>query len=437
MLLDAATGQPLQGRKFTEDEFKPFRTELRDNASGNKVVLELNHCIKAGIDGEECVFVPTMVRVGGLIATPRCKVAMLPLDLLRFQDTAGGCRWRMQPHGGRLRAANDPNLVEDGQPLEKSIYTTRCLQMLPLQDVAADAKLRLIVPKKDVFERPAKIALQAFLKERGFYKGPINGDFGDGGAFGNWQVLWRKDKLNPGWKSTWALQHLVASPEEDPRVPDQQRQDGIACRFGPPSVEALQRWLRDPSNGSQDCPTDGIWGPATARALQNVLATKDITYTKVFCPFADGKFMFQAKVAMQAFLRVQGRAVNGESFKPYYKGAIDGAFGEASVKALKLWLNDQPGVTAVPIDGTIGQRTVRELQRLFNRTSNEFDLNFARNGVGRPDGRPRRNSNPEMQINAALAPLQLRPPMPGLPGPPGPPMPLPAAPPMPPPPARR
>mmetsp|Transcript_94251 Transcript_94251/g.282612 ORF Transcript_94251/g.282612 Transcript_94251/m.282612 type:complete len:370 (-) Transcript_94251:665-1774(-) len=248
MLLDAATGQPLQGRKFTEDEFKPFRTELRDNASGNKVVLELNHCIKAGIDGEECVFVPTMVRVGGLIATPRCKVAMLPLDLLRFQDTAGGCRWRMQPHGGRLRAANDPNLVEDGQPLEKSIYTTRCLQMLPLQDVAADAKLRLIVPKKDVFERPAKIALQAFLKERGFYKGPINGDFGDGGAFGNWQVLWRKDKLNPGWKSTWALQHLVASPEEDPRVPDQQRQDGIACRFGEKGAVATPRTSPSPKH---------------------------------------------------------------------------------------------------------------------------------------------------------------------------------------------
>mmetsp|Transcript_94251 Transcript_94251/g.282611 ORF Transcript_94251/g.282611 Transcript_94251/m.282611 type:complete len:375 (-) Transcript_94251:334-1458(-) len=230
--------------------------------------------------------------------------------------------------------------------------------------------------------------------------------------------------------------HLAPPISQAPR-PKSTRAPLPSPPIGPPSVEALQRWLRDPSNGSQDCPTDGIWGPATARALQNVLATKDITYTKVFCPFADGKFMFQAKVAMQAFLRVQGRAVNGESFKPYYKGAIDGAFGEASVKALKLWLNDQPGVTAVPIDGTIGQRTVRELQRLFNRTSNEFDLNFARNGVGRPDGRPRRNSNPEMQINAALAPLQLRPPMPGLPGPPGPPMPLPAAPPMPPPPARR
>eukprot|EP00966_Prymnesium_polylepis_P149127 3445499-Prymnesium_polylepis.2 len=140
----------------------------------------------------------------------------------------------MLPHGGKPDThENDPVLLVDGRKLQFTTCTPRRLQMLPLQYVTANAKLRLIVRERDQFVFSARIALQAYLKECGLYLGPIDGKFTEDARdpFGNWRVRWFKNRLNPAWKATRALQQLVGSPEFPQRVPGRD-EEGVPCVFG-------------------------------------------------------------------------------------------------------------------------------------------------------------------------------------------------------------
>lgn len=101
--------------------------------------------------------------------------------------------------------------------------------------------------------------------------------------------------FRPHYKATFTLKKLTVDGE---------------CGYN--TIASLQKIL--------GLTVDGVLGRATVMKIQSNLGCK-----------ADASWGNATSKAFQSFLKKNG----------FYKGAVDGAFGQASVKAMQTWLNDR------------------------------------------------------------------------------------------------
>jgi len=117
--------------------------------------------------------------------------------------------------------------------------------------------------------------------------------------------------------------------------------DGV---FGPATIRALQSFLKQ--DGQDVGPIDGYFGPATVKALQSFLTLRDYTTGPT-----DGHFGRQSARAVQSWLA----DVDVCNSKGFTLGPVDGRFGQRSVVALQLTLNalKVPAEHDVPISNEV------------------------------------------------------------------------------------
>mmetsp|Transcript_64915 Transcript_64915/g.194053 ORF Transcript_64915/g.194053 Transcript_64915/m.194053 type:complete len:391 (+) Transcript_64915:224-1396(+) len=252
--------------------------------------LSLNHFLES----HGSYYRPCEHHSTAMLHTQRSRTMLFRDERLSFwNDAARGCCWQLQ---------HIP-LEEDGVPLQDAfmhpqICAPRRLQMLPLTMDAAP--LPLVLDVDGHFGTVSKIALQAYLRHEGHYRGPVHGDHVPSDA----------PLGNP--ETTTALQKLAGHANEN----------GV---FDAETVRALQGWLR---GRELQCRVDGKWGPETKRALQTFLCRQSVDVGKAFHVVANGVFDARSRIALQVFLKCRN----------LYNGNIDGNFGEASKRALRQFV---------------------------------------------------------------------------------------------------
>ena len=101
-----------------------------------------------------------------------------------------------------------------------------------------------------------------------------------------------------------------------------------------------------PNTGGLTLTADGVWGPATSRALQERLRRMNYRRHAV-----DGDFGPVSNRSLQSFLRNRGLRFH----------AVDGVFGPATARSLQRYLRNR-GFTNSPVDGDFGRNAITALQ---------------------------------------------------------------------------
>lgn len=248
--------------------------------------------------------------------------------------------------------------------------------------------------------------VQRKLKELGFYKGSVDGDFGEGTeaavkAFQKQYGLTVDGKVGPNTLAKLASARQTAKPSASPtpKVTATPAYENVYLRLGDSgtAVRRLQErlislgYLAGSPTGSFDSATesaviafqnrhtsysDGVAGPKTLQALYSSSAKSTSTASGIIGVSLKAGSEGAAVRALQSRLKTLG----------YYKGTVDGDFGTGTTDAVKAFQR----ANNLTVDGVAGGGT---LNKMFSSSAKTASA-ATRTATPRPTATPYRTATP-------------------------------------------